>query len=367
MRSIAIANHKGGCGKTVTAINLSASLGESKKKVLLVDLDPQGHASLGLGVKPEETDKNMYHVLSETHWQVGLEDIIVGLDKYLDLAPAGILLSAVEQELAGQPGREDRLLNALAKLPVKYDYIIVDCPPNLGLLTFNALRACREVIVPIETSFFALHGLGKLSETINLVENRFGQKKDVQALVTLYDRRTRIAAEVLDELRAHFGKDLFKTIIHINVRLREAPGFGQSICQYDRRSSGYRDYTALAKEVRSREKTRAYGAKPKAATGLSLGAQPLKDGVRFSIHLPGAESVQLVGEFNDWNPNQGVMRDVDGKGLWSKELRLKPGTYQYRFIVDGQWIEDPNNPRKVDSPLGVQNSIIECGDQNEKR
>jgi chromosome partitioning protein len=367
MRTIAIANHKGGCGKTVTAINLSASLAEGKKKVLLVDLDPQGHASLGLGVKPEETEKNMYHALSETHRQVGLADIIVGVDKRFDLAPAGILLSAVEQELAGQPGREDRLLNALTKLPGEYDYIIVDCPPSLGLLTFNALRACREVIVPIETSFFALHGLGKLSETINLVETRFGQKKHVQALVTLYDRRTRIAGEVLEELRAHFGKDLFKTIIHINVRLREAPGFGQPICQYDRHSSGYRDYTALAKEVRSSERTRAYRAKSKEVKGLPLGAHPIKNGVRFSIDTPGAEKVQLAGEFNDWDPGKDVLLDVDGQGIWSKVLALKPGTYQYRFVVDGRWMADPNNPRKVDSPFGEKNSVIEYGEQNEKQ
>lgn len=365
MRTIAIANHKGGCGKTVTAINLSACLAERKKSVLLVDLDPQGHASLGLGVKPEETERNMYHVLSESHWDVGMTDVIVGVEKNLDLAPAGIVLSAVEQELAGQPGREDRLLNALAAMPREYDYIIVDCPPSLGLLTFNALRACREVIVPIETSFFALHGLGKLSETIKLVEDRFGQKKQVQALATLYDRRTRIAKEVLEELRQHFRKNLFKTIIGVNVRLREAPGFGQSICQYNRKSSGYRDYTALAKEVRSWERSRSYKVKPRPSVALALGAQPVKEGVRFSIHAPDAKSVQVAGDFNDWNPSEGTMLDRDSRGVWSKVLPLQPGTYQYRFIVDGQWREDPHNPHKVETPYGVLNSIITYGEQKE--
>jgi len=366
MRTIAIANHKGGCGKTVTAVNLSACLAERKKGVLLIDLDPQGHASLGLGVKPEDTEKNMYHVLSETHWDVGMADIIVGVDKHLDLAPAGIILSSVEQELAGQPGRENRLLDALAKSTTVYDYIIVDCPPSLGLLTFNALRACREVIVPIESSFFALHGLGKLSETIKLVEDQFGQKKHVQALATLYDRRTRIAREVLEELRTHFGKDLFKTIIHRNVRLREAPGFGQPICQYDRRSTGYQDYTALAKEVRSREKTRAYGAKSRAAKVPPLGTHAVKNGVRFSIHAPGAKKVQVAGEFNAWNPKKGPMLDVDSQGIWSKVIPLSPGTYQYRFVVDGQWRDDPSNPQKVASPYGETNSIIEYGKRKEK-
>jgi len=367
MRTIAIANHKGGCGKTVTAINFSACMAERKKKVLLVDLDPQGHSSLGFNVKPEETEKNMYHVLSETHRDVTMEDVIIGVGKFLDLAPSGIILSAVEQELAGRPGREDRLLNALAAMPNEYDYIIVDCPPSLGLLTFNALRACREIIVPIETSFFALHGLAKLSETIKLVEDRFGQRKLVQALATIYDRRTRIAKEVLEELRKHFGKDLFKTIIHINVRLKEATGFGQPISQYDRRSSGYHDYTSLAKEVRSYEKARAYRFKPKTARALPMGVEVSQSGVKFRAQFPGAKSVHVAGDFNEWNPQKGAMLDTEGQGIWSKVLRLKPGTYQYRFVVDGQWKEDPNNPHKVETPFGVMNSVIEFGEQKEKR
>lgn len=367
MRTIAIVNHKGGCGKTVTAINLSACMAERRKKVLLVDLDPQGHASLGLNVKPEETEKNLYHVLSETHRDVRMEDVIIGVDKFLDLAPSGIILSAVEQELAGKSGREDRLLNALAMMSNEYHYIIVDCPPSLGLLTFNALRACREIIVPVETSFFALHGLGKLHETIKLVEDRFGQRKHLQALVTIYDRRTRIAKEVLEELRQHFGKDLFKTTIHINVRLKEATGFGQPIGQYDRRSSGYRDYTALVQEVRSFEKTRRYQFKPKTAGALPLGAELMEDGVKFRIQFPGARSVQVAGDFNDWNPKKGAMLDVEGQGIWSKELRLKPGIYQYRFVVDGHWQEDPHNPQKVETPFGVMNSVIEFGEQRKTK
>ncbi len=365
MRTIAIVNHKGGCGKTVTAINLSACLADGKKRVLLIDLDPQGHASLGFDIKPEETERNMYHVLSETHWEVGLADVIVMVDKYLHLAPSGIILSAVEQELAGQPGREDRLLNALAVLSEQYDFVVVDCPPSLGLLTFNALRACREVLVPIETSFFALHGLGKISETIKLVEDRYGQRKQILALATIYDRRTRIAKEVLEELGNHFGEDLLKTIIHINVRLKEATGFGQPISQYDRRSSGYRDYADLAREITARGKSRSDRLQPTTARALPLGTQLLKDGIRFTIDVPGAKQVQIAGDFNDWDPSKGAMLDMDGQGIWSKILPLKPGRYQYRYVVDGQWQEDPNNPKRVVSPLGVNNSLIEYEEQEE--
>jgi chromosome partitioning protein len=361
MRTIAVVNQKGGCGKTVTAINLSACLAEGGRKTLLIDMDPQGHASLGLNVRPEDVHKNMYHVLSETHWDAGMSDVIIGLDKNLYLAPSGIILSAVEQELAGQPGREDRLLNALAEMPGQFDYgyVIVDCPPSLGLLTFNALRACREILVPVETSFFALHGLGKLSETIQLLEDRFGQKKHVQALATIYDRRTRLAGEVLEELRSHFGKHLFKTIIGINVRLKEAIGFGQPICQYDRSSSGYRDYAALAKEVHSLASGRAYHFRPQPAMAAQLGPEASKDGVRFSLHAPQARTVQVAGDFNNWQPTDVALMKADGQGDWTTTLRLKPGTYQYRFVVDGQWMEDPANPNKVESPFGGMNSVID--------
>jgi len=367
MRTIAVVNQKGGCGKTITAINLAACLAERRQRVLLVDLDPQGHATLGLDVKPEGLEKSMYHVLSQTHWDVGLEDVIIGCNAHLDLAPSGVILAAVEQELAGQPGREDRLLTALAQMPREYDYLLVDCPPSLGLLTFNALRACREIIVPVETSFFALHGLGKLCETIKLVEDRFGQKKHLQALVTIYDRRTRIAQEVLEELRRHFGDQLFKTIIHVNVRLREATSFGQSIGQYDPHSSGYLDYLALAREVIAQAKARTYQVRPSPAVLAPLGPQLSKKGVRFSLHAPEAKVVQVVGDFNNWQPGKGVVLDKDGHGTWSTVIPLEPGSYQYRFIVDGHWMEDPNNSNRAETPYGVMNSVIDCRQPKEKR
>jgi chromosome partitioning protein len=367
MRTIAVVNQKGGCGKTVTAINLAACLAERRRRTLLIDLDPQGHASLGLNVRPEDTDKSIYHVLSEAHWDVGLKEVIVELENGLYLAPSGIILSAIEQELAGQPGREDRLLNALAQLPMEFDYIIVDCPPSLGLLTFNALRACREILVPVETSFFGLHGLGKLSETLRLIEDRFGQKKHVQALATIFDRRTRIAREVLEELHKHFGDNLLKTVININVRLREATGFGQPICQYDRRCSGYLDYSGLAKEIHAHAKARAYSGRPAAQAAFQPGPKRLQNGIRFSFHAPGAKAVHLAGDFNNWQLSDGAKLKADGQGGWTKVLRLKPGTYQYRFVVDGQWMDDPANPNRAESPFGGMNSIIEYGEKKETK
>jgi len=359
MRTIAVINQKGGCGKTVTAINLSACLAEKDQSVLLIDLDPQGHASLGVGVQPDEVDRGLYHVLSENHPDTDLKDILVGLGPRLDLAPSGLMLAAVEQELAGHPGREDRLLIALAQLSRDYDYVIVDCPPSLGLLTFNALRACREIIVPVETSFFALHGLAKLSETIKLIADRYGQRKHVRVAATIFDRRTKIATEVLEELSRHFGKGLFRTTIGINVRLREATGFGQPICQYDRHCTGYRDHAALAQEVLEESQDRQYQVRPASAMAKPLGPCFTEQGLHLRLLAPDAGQVRVAGDFNDWQPDEAAHLDPDGNGIWSAVLPLEPGRYQYRFIVDGQWMEDPHNPHTVDTPYGVKNSIVE--------
>jgi chromosome partitioning protein len=365
MRTIAVINQKGGCGKTITAINLSACLTEHQQSVLLVDLDPQGHASLGLGVQPEEVDRSLYHVLSENYPDLQLKDILIGLSSHLDLAPSGLMLAAVEPELAGHPGREDRLLIALAQSPHPYDYVIVDCPPSLGLLTFNALRACREIIVPVETSFFALHGLAKLSETIRLVEDRFGQRKHVQVLATIFDRRTKIANEVLTELRKHFGDRLLPTAIGINVRLREATGFGQPICQYDRYCTGYRDYSALAREILQQAQSHRYQTHPSPAVEKPLGPHFTDMGLRLRLLAPDANQVLVAGDFNDWQPDEAARLDHDGRGIWSTILPLKAGRYQYRYIVDGLWMEDPHNPHTVDTPYGVKNSVVEIQQQKE--
>jgi len=359
MRTIAVINQKGGCGKTVTAINLSACLAEQSQSVLLIDLDPQGHASLGLGVQPDEIDRNLYHLLSEHHPEATWKDIRIGLGPDLDVAPSGLMLAAVEQELSGHPGREDRLLIALARLDREYDYVIVDCPPSLGLLTFNALRACREIIVPVETSFFGLHGLAKLSETIQLVDERFGQRKHVRVLAIIFDRRTRIANEVLAELKTHFGDALYRTVIGINVRLREATGFGQPICQYDRHCAGYRDYAALAEEVLDEARDRQYQIRPAAAEAESLGPCWSDQGLTFRLLAPQASQVLVTGDFNDWQPDRAAHLDPDGRGVWSAVLNLQPGRYQYRFIVDGRWMEDPHNNRTIDTPYGVKNSVVD--------
>ena len=252
MRTIAIINQKGGCGKTTTAINMAACLAGLDRRVLLIDLDPQGHASLGLNLKPENLSKGMMEVLTQGTY---LEDVICeAVSPNLDLAPANITLSAVEPLLSKALQREKRLLTAIRTLKRRYDYIIIDSPPSLGLLTFNALRASAEAIVPVETSFFSLHGLAKLSEIVDVVVRHTGHQVAVRALATMVNYRTRFGQEIVAEIQRHFEGRFFKTMIRNNVRLREAASHGKPIIEYEPRANGALDYTALASEVIALEK-----------------------------------------------------------------------------------------------------------------
>ena len=247
MRVISIINHKGGCGKTTTAINLAACLTLRSRRVLLVDLDPQGHASLGLNVKPEDVTRGMTEVLTQGTY---LDDVICeGISPNLDLAPASITLSAVEQLLADATHKEKKLKVALQKLRRTYDYVIIDSPPSLGILTFNALRACDFAIVPIEMGFFSLHGMTKLREMIELLGRYTGHRVKIRALATMVNIRTRFTQEVLEEIRQNFETEVFKTLIRNNVRLREAASHGLPITEYEPKANGALDFGTLSDEV----------------------------------------------------------------------------------------------------------------------
>ena len=352
MRTIAIANQKGGCGKTTTAINLSACLALNNTRVLLIDLDPQSHASIGLGVKVEELEKSIYDIFSESHRR-SLDDVILEVDHNFDLAPSQLILSAVEQELAGKAGRESVLVRSIQKTERHYDYIIVDCPPSLGLLTFNALRACSEALIPIEMSVFSLQGVARLLEIIEILKMEYEHEVKPKALATMCNPRTLFANEVLKNIEEHFKKDMYKTIIHATVRLKEAAGFGIPIHKYNKRCRGAENYMELAGEVFS-EKRRL----GKLKIPVQLGPIQTKEGVLFSYYDPSARDVLLVGDFSDWEPLENCMIQEQGKHIWTVKVPLDVGTYQYKFIVDGEWRVDPGNPEVVTTSMGVRNSAL---------
>ena len=245
---MAIINQKGGVGKSTTAINLSAALGELGKQVLLVDLDPQGNSSSGLGIEKSQVHKCVYDVLLN---DVAIEDVIIpDVGEGLDLVPATINLAGAEVELVSEMARENRLKDAVGSLRGKYDYVFIDCPPSLGLLTVNALVAADKLLIPIQCEFYALEGVTKLLDSMKRVKTRLNPTLDIfGVLLTMYDGRTTLSRQVVEEVRSYFGKTVFTTLIPRTVKLSEAPSFGQPITQYDPSGKGAQSYVNLAKEV----------------------------------------------------------------------------------------------------------------------
>ena len=245
---IAIANQKGGVGKTTTSVNLAACLGALEKKVLLIDADPQANATSGLGIDVEEVEIGTYQVLEHSS---GARDAIIKTSSpNLDVIPAHIDLVAIEIELVDMDEREYMLKKALLPIINDYDYILIDCAPSLGLLTLNALTASNSVLIPIQCEYFALEGLGKLLNTIKSVQKIHNPQLDYEGLLlTMYDSRLRLSNQVVEEVQKHFSDMVFQTIIQRNVRLSEAPSYGESIINYDAASKGAENYLSLAKEI----------------------------------------------------------------------------------------------------------------------
>jgi len=421
MRTIAIANQKGGCGKTTVSINLAACLSREGRRVLLVDMDPQGHCALGLAVPEEQIEVSIYDVL-----MAGSERNVRGADTgngdhadlvrsiwqitaNFDLSPAITSLARFEAEMVGKPDAEDRLVEVLSTVADKYDFCLVDCPPHIGLLTLNALAAASEVIIPVDTGYFSLQGLSKQLDTVEAIRARREQPLEVRILANLYDVRTKLGREILNELKRKFGSMMCSSFINFNTKLREGASFGQPITEYDPGSMGFRDFVRLAREliaaggpemvpttlirqadilVDKAEKLLAT-ARPLFGPGgiednglvsgtvnvpinipeatpeqiqekidAIYGVRTTDDGVMFVAHAPGARSVQLAGDFNNWSPEATFMSPNGGE-TFKALLPLAPGRYRYRYVVDGQWLNDPHNTYVEANPYGELNSVVE--------
>lgn len=366
MTKIAIANQKGGCGKTTTAINLAAALGRSNRRVLLIDMDPQGHASLGLGQRCENVS-GLYEVFIQ---EAALSEVICpDVAPGVDLVPSTISLAAVEHLLADLPRRERQLALHLESLPLKYDFVVIDCPPTLGLPSFNALRAADVVLIPVEMSVFSLDGIDRLRETIGLVSEKYHLEIPVRILPTLVDYRSRFTRDTLHRIRERFGNEVLPVAIHHTIRLKEAAARGIPIMDHQPESVASGGYAALAAEFLRQEWKHAAIGNPAPAAFASeeldcADIHPnyadvgLTEEITLVFKCAADDDIKIAGDFNNWEPDRDVTTGRHGD-LLSKTLHVSPGVYQYRLIINGEWRADPTNPNHITNEYGDINSVLE--------
>lgn len=364
MRVLAFVNQKGGCGKTTTTVNLASALAAKEKRVLVIDMDPQAHATIGL-LTEEKADGKSIHtlLLSSKITKVEARRECIQAGERLHLIPSEVTLCALDLELAQTEDRERRLQQVIRALEGDFDFVLIDAPPNLGLLTFNVLLAAQELVVPIDMSFLSIHGLRKLLETVELVEKKCAHPLRVYALANHVDRRTCVSREILRHIQDRFLDRMLSTSIHDSTCIREAMGLGMPVVQYDPSSSSALEYLALAQEILENE-NRILAEQLMRETEMP---RKTSEGVQFIYYAPEAREVKLAGDFNLWNAEANPLENSRHDGFWSSILKLSPGVFEYKFVVDGEWKLDPSNPRRKQNELGALNSVVEVEAKKPKK
>ena len=358
MRVVALVNQKGGCGKTTTAVHLASQFAAAGHRTLLVDLDPQGHSTLGFGLDSPPRDRSLAAVLALSGLDeraVPLGEILIDAVPGLSVAPSGAELAELETTLAGTPGGEERLAEHLAPLAAELDRVVIDAPPSLGILTLNALMAAHEAVVPVEPSLYSLHGLARLSELTRLLAGQTRHEIHLRILLNAFDRRTRFARKIRDEIRTTFPRLSLATSIRNSVKVREAAAQGMPVDRIEPNAPVAADYAALAAELEREVQVDRPAPRPGAVQGLRATCH----GIYLTRNDADPETVRIAGNFNDWVPDAGVVLEVHDDGGWTKFLPLDPGQYEYKLVVDGHWLADPLNPRQTPNDVGSVNSVLE--------
>lgn len=340
MKVISVANQKGGCGKTTTAVNLSWGLSQKGYRVLLIDLDPQAHATYALGISPDNTTADVFEKIMNNE-EINLLEFIKQRSDSLFVLGSSIGLSAVEQTCNQRQDKLEILSRFIEKCNPSYDYCIIDCPPNLGVLTLNAFAASNSTIVPITACDLALRGVEHLTNIMGMLGDFQNKMPSLFYVITQYDRRYTFSKEFLKKAKDLFGKQLLLSIIRTNIHLRQATANGDSIFEFKKDSRGAQDYSHFANEIEKLTQNMSW--------------------VQFFVKDNKHNDIFVVGEFNKWQKQEKYRLKKLNESTWFLTVPLKKGTYRYKFMIDENWACDPNNQMVEDDSYGGKNSILLVG------
>ena len=345
MKIVSVANQKGGCGKTTIAVNIAASLAKLGKETLLVDLDPQAHATFALGYSPKSSERKTSYDIFRAHFdnvEVPFQDILITDRKKLSLIPANMMLSAAEINLGSVNGAASILSRTLSKpFFSNYEYVIIDSPPSFGFLTLNSMYAADVILVPMDSSYFSFNGIDSVYRVTGLLNAETGRNPEIFFGMSIYDKRSNFAKQFEKDAMAKLGPYLLNTKVKSSVRLKEAAKEGKTIFEFDSKCSAALDFYNLTSEL------------------LNVETRSIDVMIReFMINAPEAGEVFILGEFNDWQKTESSRLSKMENGQWSGHFTLNRGKYRYKFLVDDEWINDPENSEIETNEFGTIDSVV---------